>query len=129
MKTFKILFSTLLLSTVTLFLSAQTQENSLSDGTYCYELNDINNSGNQYKAIVIVKNSNVQGDIKVGYDTSKEFIVTFKGTLNGKELKVTAEYSNDVAQLPYDEVWKLSNKSFTGSHQPIVTMSSVGCKL
>ena len=98
----------------------------LNNGNYCFQFDDLANSGDFYYCNLAVENENdVKGELTVENEASESYTINFNGKRSGEVYTVSTTYSNDGGG-PYEEKWKINSNGLT-LEQPTVTLSNIKC--
>lgn len=97
------------------------EQEKLVDGNYCFQLDDLKNSGDFYYCTMTVENDNIKGEIIVENESSESYTMKF----NGSTLSVNVTYSNDGGG-PNKEQWKINSNGLT-LEQPAVILTKIKC--
>ena len=103
----------------------QPKGEELEDGKYCFQFDDLVNSGTFYYADVTIQNSAVLGNLIVEYESGDGYSATFIGTIEGNKLNIKVSYDNDGGG-PYAEKWKINQSNLT-LEQPEIILTNINC--
>ena len=102
------------------------KEEKLQDGKYCFQLDNLVNSGEFYYAEITIQNSAVIGNLIVEYEDGDGYSAKFIGTVENNLLKIKISYDND-GEGSYQEEWEINSNNLI-LKEPSITLTNIKCE-